>query len=381
MALSTKQKEAILTQGYAVIPQVVPKEMCKNALRLINEAIGKGFRGDFEHLMSHPQITQLYNNTPIISLISDVLGSHQPVLGGQIALRYPGSLCTNSYENQKDLIAAPWWSQCWHIDGFHSEGNNNIPKGEIYNFSCLIGVLLQDIPEEFSGNLTLFPGSHHVIEAYFQKNKFEQVKKVGLDALVPEIPIAINPFQVTGKQGDIVLCHYQLAHTIAPNLSENIRYAIYFRANKRINSVHHPEPMIDIWKDWPGLQELIKNPDIQEIIKNDQINRKNIKNDDNDYKPVYVDQLAKQLMNDQLNLRENYLKLKDEAKKEFISQNWIKAKELYQKIIDLNDSYFFSDFESLIQSSVCFTHAPNCTSDDWKTGEKLIKYVHISVIG
>ena len=45
---------------------------------------------------------------------------------------------------------------------------------------------------------------------------------------MPEVTLP-DPVPVTGRAGDAVLCHYQLAHTAGPNTSPHIRYAVYFR--------------------------------------------------------------------------------------------------------------------------------------------------------
>jgi hypothetical protein len=56
-------------------------------------------------------------------------------------------------------------------------------------------------------------------------------------SLTHTLPLrAIYHSLCTAKTGDIVLCHYQLAHAIAPNMSPNIRYMVYFR----VSHVNHP---------------------------------------------------------------------------------------------------------------------------------------------
>ena len=63
-----------------------------------------------------------------------------------------------------------------------------------------------------------------------------------------------KPAPVTGKAGDIVLAHYQLAHTVSPNLSGDIRYMCFFRLSVRGLANHRVESMLDIWRDWPALR-------------------------------------------------------------------------------------------------------------------------------
>jgi hypothetical protein len=45
-----------------------------------------------------------------------------------------------------------------------------VPPGEARNFTLLVGVALRDVPDNWSGNLTVFPGSHRIIEQYFRQN-------------------------------------------------------------------------------------------------------------------------------------------------------------------------------------------------------------------
>jgi hypothetical protein len=67
------------------------------------------------------------------------------------------------------------------------------------------------------------------------------MKEKGVEGL-PYLPIS-KPHQICAKAGDVILCHYQLAHTISPNTSPNIRYCVYFRLNVRKDGQHHEEPM------------------------------------------------------------------------------------------------------------------------------------------
>ncbi len=86
-----------------------------------------------------------------------------------------------------------------------------------------------------------------------------QVKKGGLEAL-PRLPLA-PPQQVLAEPGDVILAHYMLAHSIAPNTSPNIRYAVYFRVNMHQTAgeeKHHPQSMLDIWSEWPGMKQLVE---------------------------------------------------------------------------------------------------------------------------
>ena len=125
----------------------------------------------------------------------------------------------------------------------------NIEK--IKNFTVLAGVLLADVEFPNSGNLTLYPGSHLVIAEVIREMGgadalISLAKKQGklefdlLKELVDSKGVG-NPVQFCGKAGDVILAHYQTAHTIAPNISSDVRYCVYFRMHHRL---HPPESYV-----------------------------------------------------------------------------------------------------------------------------------------
>jgi hypothetical protein len=59
-------------------------------------------------------------------------------------------------------------------------------------------------------------------------------------------PLALdNPTELIAGAGDVVLSHYELPHSVAPNLSPNIRYAVYYRLAHR-----------DVRRDWSQFGDL-----------------------------------------------------------------------------------------------------------------------------
>ncbi|HEX6970994.1 MAG TPA: phytanoyl-CoA dioxygenase family protein, partial [Limnochordia bacterium] len=102
----------------------------------------------------------------------------------------------------------------------------------------------------FSGNLTVWPGTHRLYEAYFREHGPEAL----LNGMPPiELP---EPVQLTGRAGDVVLCHYQLAHGVAMNVSPHVRYAVYFRLTYSERQDWRA-PMTDIWLEWPGMRDVL----------------------------------------------------------------------------------------------------------------------------
>lgn len=54
-----------------------------------------------------------------------------------------------------------------------------------------------------------------------------------------------SPTEVVAHAGDVVLTHYELPHSVAPSLSPNIRYDVYYRLGHR-----------DVRRDWSQVADL-----------------------------------------------------------------------------------------------------------------------------
>lgn len=290
--LSDAQKLQFCDQGFLHLPDVVPYALRKRALAAINKRLGssvpseqlelfklaKGGLGFWPDLSATAIITDLLNRSPALTYAMQLLGPVHPTWFGQIALRFPGDLCVEKSKMgdmapllglQKHLLghepafdmssdtdyAVPrGWEHAWHVDGIMPG------KQTIMQFSMLLGVLLSDADDELCGNLTVFPGSHYAIQDW--------VRQGGDPAKVLSSTIADTPLQLAfphpvvqlkGKAGDVFLCHWQLAHSVAPNLGPNIRYAVYFRLVSRSRPTpegFRPEAMSDVWLEWEGIRAL-----------------------------------------------------------------------------------------------------------------------------
>ena len=245
MTLPAEQREALLRDGYATVPGVVSAAPLAAALRAINHSLGQGLppadlpvfrsRSFCPELQRAPVILDLLRATPAWLLAESLLGEGrvEGVRSGQIALAFP----------QTEAPEAPYP----HLDGLHTP-TNGVPAGEVRSFTLLVGVILSDVTGPGEGNLTVWPGSHRLYESYF-RDKGPQSLLGGMP------PIALPaPVEVTGSAGDVVLCHYQLAHAVGANTSPHVRYAVYFRLKSRGHDGSRWECMTDLWKEWPGLR-------------------------------------------------------------------------------------------------------------------------------
>ena len=249
MELTYAQKQEIFKNGFVKVPGVVPQVMVEAVLRSINNSVGEGMNADemttfrsrsyCPELQGSSVITDLLNRTPAWELAESAIGVGKIIRpkGGQIALRFPS-------------VQDPPPKPGGHLDGMHSP-HNGVPKGVIRNFTMLVGVYLSHVPQPYSGNFTVWPGTHHVYEKYFQEHGPESL----LEGMPPiELP---EPHQITGEPGDVIIAHYQIAHTAAANISPHTRYAIFFRLRHVDHPDYRPEAMTDIWLEWAGLRDIV----------------------------------------------------------------------------------------------------------------------------
>lgn len=248
MSISYAKKRQIYEDGYTVVPGVVPPFMIERALKHINSSIGDSEK--LRKLSTDPLITGLFNDTPARTLVESLVGDdYHPIRNAQIALRFP-------------LLDDPAPKLAPHLDGMLQ-----IKNGIVQNFTALVGILLSDLPVENGGNFNTFPGSHRKYEQYFKEHGPDVLlteESFGTIHHSPNVPLG-NPVPVTGKAGDIILCHYQLIHSVGPNVWHNIRYACFFRIDHIERSRDWRAPLTNIWMHWPGMKDILDKDEIKSV--------------------------------------------------------------------------------------------------------------------
>jgi hypothetical protein len=242
--LSGAAAAALHRDGFVPVPAAVPTDLVARALRAINRSLGQGLdprrletyraQSFCPELRDERVITDLLYAGAAWRIAESLLGSGRvkEPRSGQIALGFP----------TEGEPSAPHP----HLDGMYTP-TNGVPRGQVRSFTMLVGVMLSDVPAAACGNLVVWPGTHHVYEEYFRRRG----PRALLDGM-PDVPLPA-PVPVTGRAGDVVLCHYQLAHAAGPNTSPHIRYAVYFRLEHVDHGRQRWESLTDIWREWPGL--------------------------------------------------------------------------------------------------------------------------------
>lgn len=252
--ISPARKADFKRDGFVVLPRVVPSAAIAPAVREINNRLGSGRHPNKDAYADPKDYLSEYVSTPAVmglargpvrDIAESLLGAGkvEPLSQGQIVLRFPAEHDAVEYER---LI---------HIDGLYSSKDGLYTKSKRpLRYSLCAGVFLSDTPKPDMGNLTVYPGTHRLIA--------DTVRRRGLGALKGGLEKSLSlpaPVQVTGKAGDVVLFHFQLAHDKARNLSPRIRRIAYFRF-WHIDSWHDgsleylKRAMIDPWLEWPGMR-------------------------------------------------------------------------------------------------------------------------------
>lgn len=255
MQLSFAQKFELYEKGYTVLRNAVPKVMLDQTLRAINHSVGEGVPREeikrlraqsyCRELQNQPVITDLINKTPVFDLVESALGKGnlKPSGSGQIALRFP-----QEYDGPPKRLGG-------HLDGQPTDDNGVPRDGKFHNFTALAVVLLSALEGQEAGNFTVWPGSHRLCEEYFRTHGPEKF----LEAGVPKLSFG-EPEQLEGQPGDVVLTHYQVVHTAAPNYSPHVRYASIHRLNHaRRTQSSYGDVMADLWLEWDGVREVLKD--------------------------------------------------------------------------------------------------------------------------
>jgi hypothetical protein len=235
--------------GFAHLPGAIPPHLVRAALREVNRELGASSAGSggvdafrAKTFAQRPEVTALFNASVLPHLMARLLGPlpsgapyHQG--SGQLALRFPGDMCPRGDPAAFSPAAFEALRLGWHIDGLPSDFLPGVTShwGEVHNFDCLVGVLLEDVLEPMSGELCCYPGSHLALAAHFAApGLLDKLRTAGSAALptgsaTDGVLQHTAPHHCLGRGGDAFLLNYSTAHFVNANTGARIRYAVYFR--------------------------------------------------------------------------------------------------------------------------------------------------------
>jgi hypothetical protein len=252
--LNEAQKAEFAARGLVVLRRAVPEPLVAAARAKIDVSLAadRGIGRNREYtdksfcpdLIHDPAIFALLNEPGLPGAVEQLFGGAGTAHcndSAQIALRFP------------DMKSEPGhWGP--HIDGFPA-GDNGVPKGAVWRQTALIGVYLSGARENM-GNLTVWPGSHRAVaRAMRALDAPSYLEQHGAEALLAAAMQADlgAPEQIAVALGDAVIAHHLLAHSVAWNLSLQLRYAVYFRLLHRDDDPRDPAPLMDARRFFTGV--------------------------------------------------------------------------------------------------------------------------------
>jgi hypothetical protein len=243
VARATNWITDFIRDGFALFPGLIHGDAVASVRTRIDEDLRDNYdparkveydnRSFCPDLLGSPVIMGLFHHDGVRERIEALIGLDKIGFdGGQIAIR-------RAHNVDRPAPPEP------HIDGIPSP-TNGLSGAEINPFTLLVGVFLSGVQSQFAGNFTVWPGSHMLIEAYF-KQRGPRAMREGM----PKVSLA-EPRQVLCAPGDVVFCHYQLAHGAAVNTSDFDRYAVFFRVWHHDLRTREPrwKHLTNIWTGW-----------------------------------------------------------------------------------------------------------------------------------
>jgi phytanoyl-CoA dioxygenase PhyH len=232
---------SLVENGYSHFAGLVPAELIDAARTAILEDLRLRYEPKRESeyscrtycpgLRGTPPIMDLLQRSPVRDIVDAALGLDNLTWDtGQIAIRWAHNFDHNAPPDP-------------HLDGFAVPGNG-VPPGQLCGHTATIGVFLTTMPHAYAGNLVVWPRSHHLYERYFRER--------GPQAMTEPFPSIDpgTPVQLTCSAGDVVIMHYELAHTASVNTSNVDRIAVYFRVCAKDLEEHRWQHLCDLWRGW-----------------------------------------------------------------------------------------------------------------------------------
>ncbi len=248
MALVDNWIASFLRDGFAHFPHLIDEQTISTARRQIDRDLAENYdasrkveydnRSFCPDLLGAAEIMALFAYPSVQQRIRalvkpEAMGVDQ----AQIAIR-------QAHNTDKNSTPVP------HIDGIPTP-HNGVEGDELSPFTMLVGVFLSEVKTEFAGNFTVWSGSHLLLENYFN-DKGQQARREGM----PQISLG-EPKQLLCSPGDVVFCHYQLAHAAAVNTSDDDRYAVFFRMwhhelDRNRNAAYRESGWLHLTSIWTG---------------------------------------------------------------------------------------------------------------------------------
>ena len=206
--MNNTQSNFFLKNGYVIIEEVIPSDLCSNILNYTNEFISKNYINNMSHMKISSNIkVNLPNNKKFMNLLNYLtnnnISNNQRYQVGQL---FFSQYSDNNIDGEK-----------WHIDGVLEYKSLNQELG----YTCVFA--FTDIDQE-SGTF-IAPDSIKLISNFLNEYKEsvhpEFFLEFGLLTNYFYKKCKENIIQLKLKKGDMLIMHPFLLHSKCSNLSKN----------------------------------------------------------------------------------------------------------------------------------------------------------------
>jgi hypothetical protein len=247
--LSSEELRGFATDGYIVLPGVVPEHVLAAADAEIDGVIAEeppppGTVGNHFYFLSPtrlPAADAALRGSTALQTAEQLVWPHRLGHGLdhiQIALNIPP---------YKHRPGGP------HLDG-HRPGQDRP-----HSFSMLAAIFLADESVPDSGNLWVWPGSHLAHQRLFAEQGVACLLPVsGHPLSLDQPPQLADPHPLLARRGDLLLAHFLLGHNIGGNLSSHTRRILYHRLSCAGHEKRWAETFLDAFSEYGPVRQAVR---------------------------------------------------------------------------------------------------------------------------
>ena len=247
--LTDQQLRQFASDGYIVVPDVVPSALLEQADEELTRMIAVdppppdkvGHHFYFLPPSSLPAADAALRNSPALTIAESLVAPHRL----EHALQHI----------QVALHIAPHS----HVPGApHIDGHNLQVASSVLSFSMLAAVYLGDELTPNSGCLWVWPGSHIGHQQLFRERGPDVLLPVDGHACFLEPPVSFGAgVPVFARRGDLLLAHYLLGHNIGGNTSDRLRRILYYRLGCDQHRGRSAQTRLDAWTEYEPVRRVV----------------------------------------------------------------------------------------------------------------------------
>ena len=242
--------EHYVEHGFCVIKQAVPEKFCTRALAALQEALETTLPPNewtvetidpelVKNIRTRPPpaAESIYDEPGLLAILEAMFGTDSEWSGVRSASTF---ISLHDPADQPDKPQLTRWGHLDFVDRY-------IPVfGD--GFTCQVSLVKS---EPFSGNITIYPGWHKLVQKAIVENpdfRFFKESAPSWQAIVPQV----EPYEFVANPGDILLFHHLVGHGQNFNYcaSGMPRVCIHFLAMGKawLNGIDPSVPDLGPWK-------------------------------------------------------------------------------------------------------------------------------------